>query len=484
MKLKKITIDNFRCYKHLELELHQNITVLAANNGQGKTTILDAVRIALWPYVSQFDLAKTAYADPLNTVTIDDVRILKSIEQTSRAFGALDEMARKFPSSVTATGVCNGTNITWQRYRDSEAKKSQTKDDAGTKALKKDAKNIQDLVRDLSKEPKTLPVFGYYGTGRLWNAKRLTEGKKGVTEKNNAHIRTFAYRDCLDPASSFKQFEDWFTSAYLKVMEYQIKQLEDGATSIDVPDELRRPVKVVQDAVNEVLKPVGWQHLQYSAKYDKSLVLKHPQLGVMKITQLSDGIKNMLAMIADIAYRCVLLNGHLGDKAAKDSPGIVMIDEVDMHLHPQWQQTVIASLRDAFPNIQFIVTTHSPQVLSTVDSESIRVIQHQVDSSTGATLSTASKPLTQSRGVASADVMAQIQFVDPVPNIEEAHWLTSYKKMIVQGDHANSDGEVLKTKIIMHFGESHQEWLECVRLIRLQAMKAKLPKPDGWGDYA
>ena len=176
-------------------------------------------------------------------------------------------------------------------------------------------------------------------------------------------------------------------------MEYQIKQLEDGATFIEVPNELRRPVKVVQDAVNEVLKPVGWQHLQYSERYDKSLVLKHPTYGVMKISQLSDGIKNMLAMIADIAYRCVLLNGHLEDQAAKKSPGVVMIDEVDMHLHPQWQQTVIKALRDAFPRIQFIVTTHSPQVLSTVPAESIRVIKHEIDSDTGQIISSANPPL-------------------------------------------------------------------------------------------
>ncbi|PKG93148.1 AAA family ATPase [Paraglaciecola sp. MB-3u-78] len=476
MKLEKITLENFRCYQHLDIDLHSNITVLTANNGQGKTSILDAIRIALWPFISQFDLAKTAYADPANTIIIDDVKISKSAEQRSPIFGALDEMARQFPSSITAVG-CYKTGISsWQRYRDSEAKKSQTKDDVGAKALKDSASELQSTIRNLSLPPRTLPVFGYYGTGRLWREKRLMDGKKGAKERNNEQIRTFAYRDCLDPASSFKQFQDWFTSAYLKVMEYQIKQLEDGATFIEVPNELRRPVKVVQDAVNEVLKPVGWQNLQYSEKYDKSLVLKHPNHGVMKISQLSDGIKNMLAMIADIAYRCVLLNGHLQDQAAKQSPGVVMIDEVDMHLHPQWQQTVIASLRQAFPNIQFIVTTHSPQVLSTVPAESIRVIKHEVDINTDEIISTANPPTKQSRGVASADVMAELQLVDPIPDVEEAYWLTQYKQLVTQHGHENVQGNLLKEKIIEHFGESHQEWLECERLIRLQAMKAKLPK--------
>ena len=216
MRLEKITLENFRCYQHLEIDLHPKITVLAANNGQGKTSILDAVRIALWPFVSQFDLAKTAYADPANTITIDDVRILKSFEQKSPVFGALDLMARQFPSSITTIGDYQSDISVWQRFRDSEAKKSQTKDDSGTKALKGSAKALQNTIRDLSIEPKTLPVFGYYGTGRLWREKRLMDGKKRSTEKNNEQIRTFAYRDCLDPASSFKQFQDWFTSSLFK----------------------------------------------------------------------------------------------------------------------------------------------------------------------------------------------------------------------------------------------------------------------------
>ena len=377
MKIDKITLENFRCYSHLEIDFHPKMTVLVANNGQGKTSILDAVRVALWPYVGQFDLAKTPSETQNNTIFIDDVKVIKSSEAHSKRFGPLDRMSRKLPSSITATGQYLEATSTWQRYRDSEAKNSRTKDGQGTKTLKNHTKSLQEQIRNLDAQPITLPVFGYYGTGRLWNEKRLTKDKKGKADKINEQTRTFAYRDCLDPASSFKQFEDWFTSAYLKVMEYQINQLEDGVIDIDPPDELYRPVKVVQDAVNEILKPVGWKDLKYSEKTDKSLVLQHPEKGVMKVSQLSDGIKNILAMIADIAYRAVLLNGHLGEDAAKQSPGVVMIDEVDMHLHPQWQQTVIGSLREAFPKIQFVVTTHSPQVLSTVPAECIRVLKHE-----------------------------------------------------------------------------------------------------------
>ena len=80
----------------------------------------------------------------------------------------------------------------------------------------------------------------------------------------------------------------------------------------------------------------------------------------------------MIALVADIAFRATKLNPHLGAEASRKTPGIVLIDEVDMHLHPEWQQLVLSGLTEAFPEIQFIVTTHSPQVLTTVPPECIR----------------------------------------------------------------------------------------------------------------
>ena len=260
-----------------------------------------------------------------------------------------------------------------------------------------------------------------------------------------------------------------------KCFEYQIQKLQGDTTPIDVGSKLKAPVEVVRDAVNKVLKPVGWKNLNFSQR-DKALVLKHDDHGVLKAEQLSDGIKNILAMVADIAYRCVLLNGHLGKAAATKSTGIVMIDEVDMHLHPLWQQTVVGSLQAAFPNIQFVLTTHSPQVLSTVPAECIRIIEHELNIDTGKVEATAKPATKQSLGVASSDVMAQLQGTDPVPDVEQARWLTEYKRLIIQRKHTNEKGNKLKEKILNHFGETHQEWLECKRIIRLQAMKAKLSK--------
>ncbi len=94
MKLDSITLKNFRCYEDLTVGLHPQLTVLVANNGGGKTTLLDALRIGLWPFVGSFDLARTKYADPSNAISIDDIRLLS----------AGREMARQLPSNIMLTG--------------------------------------------------------------------------------------------------------------------------------------------------------------------------------------------------------------------------------------------------------------------------------------------------------------------------------------------------------------------------------------------
>jgi len=79
----------------------------------------------------------------------------------------------------------------------------------------------------------------------------------------------------------------------------------------------------------------------------------------------------MASMAAEIAYRCVILNDQLGSEAVKQSAGIVLIDELDIHLHPNWQRHVVRDLKAAFPNIQFVATTHSPFIVQSLDSSEL-----------------------------------------------------------------------------------------------------------------
>lgn len=115
------------------------------------------------------------------------------------------------------------------------------------------------------------------------------------------------------------------------------------------------------------------------------------------------------------------------------APARMLVDEIDLHLHPSWQQRVLEDLMRAFPNTQFIVTTHSPQVLTTVPSECIRLLQRERDEDTEETRINAKPVEQQTQGLASSDVLAAVMGTDPVPPIEEAAWLSEYRSLIQQG---------------------------------------------------
>lgn len=467
MKIENVTLKNFRCFTDITISLHPNLTILVAENGKGKTSILDAIRIGLWSYVGGFDLAKTGYNDPANSITLDDVKWNKSDITQARQLPSSIEIAADLDDSTGRSFFSGSAGHTrkwsWLRYRDSEAPRSQLKENSYAGILKEMAKTMQDKIRKVDEIPEDLPIFGYYGTGRLWKEKRLTAKKRAInSRKGEENTRAFAYRDCLDPASSYKQFENWFIDAFKKIRELQIKQIETDS-AVPIPAFIKAPVVVVQKAVDAMLQNTGWQTLEYSEVYDQSLVLHHPESGVLKVDQLSDGIKNMLALVADIAYRCVLLNPHLGEAAAEQSQGLVMIDEIDMHLHPGWQQTVASSLMAAFNNIQFIVTTHSPQVLSSVCRESIRLLGKDSDGKDIAAL-----PIANSYAEISSDVLQAIMHVDPMPPVKEKSKLDRLVELVDQGQYDKDEATKLMNDLMIAFGESHPQIQKIIRSIKRQ----------------
>ena len=467
MMLRSLELKNFRCFAQLTVEFHPQLTVLVANNGQGKTAILDALRIGLWSFLSGFDLANPNTTVPAaNSISIEDARVLKKDGSMIRQLPVeiiLDSMV-----GAIHAGWGSFSNHTWKRYRDSEKTGSHTKDDESSRELKKYSASLQQDIRDLDKLRITLPVFGYYGTGRLWSEKRLTKAKRNNKEIVDANTRTFAYMDCLDPSSSYKQFEEWFISAFIKMREDQIRRLEAGHSQVTANPLVENPITVIQQAVNELLASTGWRNISYSETHEKSLVMHHDLRGTLKVDQLSDGIKNMVAMVADIAYRCALLNPHLGAEAALRSYGLVMIDEVDMHLHPQWQQTVMAGLLSAFPKIQFIVTTHSPQVLSTVERENIRLLE--LDSNG---IGTASIPIADSYGEPSHDVLQAIMQVDPQPPVPEKVDLEHLTALVDQGLYQSEQAQQLLASLKQRLSPSHPQIERIERSIRRQEALAR-----------
>lgn len=436
MKLAHIVLQNYRRFDAFEIDLHPELTIIAARNGQGKTTVLEAIAAALGPFVGAFDNGKS-----------------ENIRRTDARYGVLDgsyENEQNFPVIIDA--ALNEPAIQWQRTLKSAKGRTTTKE----------AAPLADWGKHLQKELRTnadvaLPVLRYYSSKRLWVSHKNVSSKAILTESRSA-----GYEDCLSSLSSFVQLQEWVKKA---TQAAQQQREIPGYEKSNL--ELR--LKGIQQAVATVMAEEGWSNFHYSYVFDE-LAMTHPDHGALPISLLSDGVRAMISLAADLALRCVRLNGYLGELAPKESVGVVLIDEVDLHLHPAWQQRVVLALRQAFPKLQFIVTSHSPQVLSTVKSESIRLMFKDVSGRWHAQV-----PNQEILGLESAVALNDIMGVNPIPPVNEAQLIADYTAAIESGEHDNPAGQALRTKLLAIYGAAHPVLIDADRLIRFQSFKLRQP---------
>ncbi len=356
--LQKLTLAEFRCFENLEIEFSEQLTVFIAPNGAGKTTILDGLALAMGQFVQCFQHGSAP------ALRSSDARLVP----TNLALD-LGNMEPRYPVALAAQGEVDGKPFSWRLIRHS----ANTKPDVGGEnSVALLGRAMQQAVGQ--DQQVFLPLVAYYGTGRL--QKKHSAEQKAFN--GNAQFeagffsRTAGFKDCLDPATDYRDFERWFAYA-ASVHEEPEEPTSNHQQTTQAKDSFAPLVKAVCDAVNTCLAASEWENLHFSRK-SRRIEMQHKRQGHLPIAQLSDGVRNMVALVADIAQRAVRLNPQFGAEAAKKTPGLILIDEVDLHLHPAWQQTVLTNLLAAFPMMQFIVTTHSPQVLTTVASDSIRII--------------------------------------------------------------------------------------------------------------
>jgi predicted ATP-binding protein involved in virulence len=447
LRVDRLSLRNFRCFAECAIDLHPELTVLVAENGRGKTAILDAIRIALIFFVD----------------TITDTRPVHGFKRTDIRLVPGDNgmMVPVLPTAFMVQGYAAGQAMRWNRALNGDRPRSRTTTN-GAGELRRAAQEFREgnaqapaTGRNLS----TLPLVAFYGTDRLWSEHWISKEKRRAAEATRGRLE--GYTDCLSPAASFKSLVSWYES--------KANEIRDPRFSVENTKNLRL-LAAVKEATRAVLEPTQWRDLDWNFE-QKSLVVQHPDYGRLPLSALSDGVRNTIALAADIARRCVTLNPHLDAEAARQTPGVLLIDEVDLHLHPKWQQQVVALLRSAFPSLQMVLTTHSPQVLSTVDKESIRGISLRDGDGLVST------PLVQTRGVESADILAEIMGVDPVPQIEEARKLSHYRALIEDGRAETLEARSMRSDLVSHFGESHPVIRDCDRLIRFQAFKLKRSNP-------
>lgn len=352
MKLKNIKISNYRCFKEAAIDFDDHITLVVGKNGAGKTAILDAVAVSVSTFLLGIDGGVS------RSILKDDARY-----EFHDLNGTIDPQ-HQFPVSIESTGDClDQQNVKWLRSLNSESGKTTIKDAVELTGIAKKAQS-QIMKGDKS---LVLPLISYYGTGRLYAQKKEKRNLKSLTEFK----RQVGYVDCMAAESNEKLMLNWFQMQTLKSLQEQQK------TGI-----LERPLllKTVEKAVCKSFERIsGAQNATLFFDLDTHrLVLEFQNADGsaqrFAMNEMSDGYKNTLSMIGDIAYRMAVLNPTLGDQVLEKTPGVVLIDEIDLHLHPQWQQTILSDLHAIFPEVQFIASSHAPAVINSVPREQIRIL--------------------------------------------------------------------------------------------------------------
>ncbi len=372
-------MENYRPFSELTVPFHEKLTVLAGDNGAGKTAVLEAAAVAVGTLFTKLEGVSGSRLRP------SDARL------KAYSLGGSQDVQAQYPVRVAAAGRVDGENYQWARGLNTP-EGYMTVGEA--KNIIELSQNIQQRLRD-GDETLLLPVIAYYGTGRLRDYHRE---KKMDTFRSST--RTNGYIDCLDGTANSKLMLNWFRK--MTVQKYQRQENGDRAVL---------ELEAIQRALASCFSSVtGYSDVsvQYNLNTNEIDVrYTDGQGGRMRVpmSQLSDGYRGVISLIADIAYRMANLNPQLLDKVLEQTEGIVLIDEIDLHLHPKWQKRILDDLTEIFPKVQFVVSTHAPEVINSVESENIVLLQD----------TQVSRPNSQVYGKDVKSVLKEIMGVDERP---------------------------------------------------------------------
>lgn len=370
MKLEKLTLANFRGFEQIDIQFEPDVTVIAGVNGMGKSTILDAIakctvellHKAMVSLERPFSFSGTdiKYGKDgltINTVTRFSDRLIITDVARSKDMEEFDEIALR-----KERNTLNLLRSRTKKGSDKHREYSDTIQMLDAKLMESGDRVTLNRFFDNDSIPHSddekmpvyfddaVPIAVYYTTKRFLS-------------KNHINIKNKElYSHALAQIGALNQVE-------ISLNEFAMRyRVETESEDINRSDRFQG---LVETAVSKILD--GFSDLRlHTGKPPRFSVCKKGE--ILFLEQLSDGERGLLALVFDLSRRLAIANPSIEDPLA-DGIALVLIDEIELHLHPKWQREVISKLTKCFKNCQFIVTTHSPIVLSEVDASSIRYLE-------------------------------------------------------------------------------------------------------------
>ena len=335
MRLKTLEIRGYRGFEHkvvIKFPSNNLPTVFIGINGAGKTAILDSIvgclKVLQTEILSKRIPAKLFQPYEVNINTNDD------------AICQLDwDLEFEGTHNIHA-----GFEI-------------RKKEKPPYTIFKKDTRALVQYIKEtiVTNSKVNIPIVAYYPTERMVLAPSLKA--KDVSQINQLE----AWQGAFDANVDYDNFFQWFRN---------IEDLENEKRLTQDPNYVHPPLEAVRNAISSII--IGFSNPRISRAFPTEFII-HKNDQVLSLNQLSHGEKMTIALVGDLARRLSIANPGMSNPL--EGEGVVMIDEVDLHLHPEWQRNILNRLRYTFPNIQFIFTTHSPLVINHLTKESIFLLE-------------------------------------------------------------------------------------------------------------
>ena len=333
IKILTLTLENFRGIKELQLPFEPGLTVIAAVNGGGKTTVIDALAMLL-SWLTARTKRDSGKGGRIKEVEINNDRKHAQLSlQTTSGEWSIGK-TRKGTDYVVISNLLALANI------------------------------VRQLRGQLETE-NSLPVFAFYPVNR---AVRDDDFPKRIRIKHEFDPIS-VYDDFLTSSANFRLFFEWFRER--EDIENENLRTNGILQNVDTLEFLDLQLEAVRSALEKFLPE--YHDFRIKRQPLRMVVTKGDQ--ELIIDSLSVGETCFIALIGDIARRLSIANPR--KKNPLEGEGVILIDEIDLHLHPAWQRRAVTNLTKVFPNVQFVVTTHSPQILSEVAPESIRLLYQE-----------------------------------------------------------------------------------------------------------
>lgn len=355
MYIRSVSIKNFKNFGEQTFELDDRFTLVIGGNGVGKTSVLEALSVGLGGFLVGLDGVSA------RSIRSEEVR------RRWKKFGsATVTMEKQLPCEITCMGEIDERKFEWTR---SVQKLNGNTTSVKVKELKDYTKKLQKQIVGAENYEVRLPLIAYHSAGRLFSQKKNKWVDPFSSTKGQALSRFIGYTDCLEAESNIKLFTNWLRRMTLIRMQ---KQKEIG--------ELNATVGAVEEFMKGLVEEGESVKIFYDFEEDDLMV----ELGnkYIPLRLMSSGYRSIIGMVADLAFRMSILNPQLESEAVKQTPGVVLIDEIDLHLHPQWQWRVVEDLKRTFPKVQFIATTHAPIVIASCKDGKIIRLEHKEESYT------------------------------------------------------------------------------------------------------